>query len=267
MPEVSCQAIETDVFALSIFPSSTDSTGDQQELQWYRWWLDQQLATLPSTFHGSLPESAGTQQPAFTARFVRVFVEAARSFEAQSQPSIDHTIEHLIAKKFLQPVSGGNDMHLHRNLVFAMLGWQTMLYRPSFGTSPPQQLSIVDDFEGCQNQCFLAFKQDLSSAKRPLKDFLLGFGLLIPPKNTCISEDTEERQAFESIMTVEPEVLNADVLDSIAHINISWIDTLALHLEFNKATNTVFLFRYPSFCVANVTGDSSNESVKGVIHR
>lgn len=267
MTEVSHQAIETDISALSIFPSFTDSTRDQPELQWYRWWLDQQLATLPSTFRGCLPESASTPQPAFTARFVRVFVEAAKSFEAQSEPSIDHTIEHLMTENFLQPVSGEYDMHLHRILVFAMLGWQTMLYRPSFGTSPPQQLAIVDDFEGCQNQCFLAFKQDLSSTKRPLRDFLLGFGLLIPPKNTCISEDTEERQAFESIVTVEPEELNADVLDSIAHVNISWVDTLSLHLEFNKATNTLFLFRYPSFCAANITGDSSNKSVKGVIHR
>ncbi|KAL9118083.1 MAG: hypothetical protein Q9187_005376, partial [Circinaria calcarea] len=246
--------METGISALSIFPSYTDSSQDRQELQWYRWWLDQQLATLPSTFYSCLPKTARTPQPEFTARFVKVFVEAAKSFQTQSEPSIDHTVDHLVAEKLLQPISGGNDMHLNRSLVFAILGWQTMLYRPSFGTSPPQQLTIIDDFEGCQNQCFLAFKQDLSSARRPLKDFLLGFGLLIPPKNTCISEDPEERQAFESIATVEPEGLNADV------------DTLALHLEFNKATNTLFLFRYPSFCTANLMKDSINESFNSVIH-
>ena len=141
-----------------------------------------------------------------------------------------------------------------------------MLYQPSFHTSPPELLSVVDDFDGYQGQAFIAFKQKAVSAKNSLDDFLIGFGLVIPPKNTCISEDTEEKQAFEAASIVEPHELNAYVLESIAHIKIKWIDSMAAHLEYNKAINTLYVFRYPSFCAANVPVSSKETVARSVIY-
>ena len=142
-----------------------------------------------------------------------------------------------------------------------------MLFQPSFGISPPQRLSVVNDFDGCQGQAFVAFKQDTSEAKRRLDDFLMGFGLLIPPRNTCVSEDIEEKKAFDSIFTVEPGEFNGFVLDSIAHVQIRWTDSLAVHLEYHKATNTLYLFRYPSFCAASLPRLSKDSPSESVIHR
>lgn len=50
--------------------------------------------------------------------------------------------------------------------------------------------------------------------------FPYGLWVVDPPRNTCISEDTEEKQAFDSILTVEPGEFNNFVLETIAHIDI-----------------------------------------------
>ncbi len=257
-------AIAIDPSVLSIFPSIRDSGRNLTDLQWYRWWLDQQLASLPRTVYALLPESSESD----SSRITRLFVDVAAFLGAQAEPSIDHIIDELVLRgKLLNQLLDEESLNTCRGLVFAILGWQTMLFQPSFGTCPSQQLSVVDDFDGYQGQAFLAFKQNTSEAKRRLDDFLMGFGLLIPPRNTCISEDTEERQAFDSIFTVEPAEFNGFVLESIAHIQIKWTDCLAVHLEYHKATNTLYLFRYPSFCAANLPSLVKDSYVEGVIHR
>lgn len=248
---------------MSIFPSIGESGRDLVDLQWYRWWLNQQLASLPKTVYTLLPQSLGSE----SSRITKLFIDVAEVLEAQAEPSIDRIIDELVLSKLLNQISDEKSLNICRGLVFAILGWQTMLFQPSFGTCPPQQLSVVDDFDGYQGQAFLAFKQDTSEAKRRLNDFLMGFGLLIPPRNTCISEDTEERQAFDSIFTVEPGEFNGFVLESIAHIEIRWTDCLSVHLEYHKATNTLYLFRYPSFCAANLPKLVKDSLVQGVIHR
>ena len=201
------------------------------------------------------------------SRIARLFLEVATTLKSQAEPSIDHVIDELVANKFLSQISDEDSLNTCRGIVFAILGWQTMLFQPSFGTCPPQQLSVVDDFDGHQGQAFMAFKQDTSEAKRRLDDFLMGFGLLIPPRNTCISEDIEEKQAFDSIFAVEPEQFNGFVLNSIAHIQIRWTDCLAVHLEYHKATNMLYLFRYPSFCAASLPALLKGNSVGSVMHR
>lgn len=142
-----------------------------------------------------------------------------------------------------------------------------MLYLPSFGTSPIEQFSVIDEFDGYHGQAFLAFKQTISSAKRPLDEFLMGFGIMIPPRNACISEDIEEKEAFATTSTVEPRELNVFVLGTIAHVEVTWVDTLSIHMEYNKALNTLYLFRYPSFCAANIPQTYDDHSTKGIIHR
>ena len=257
---------ETDDLVLSIFPSVEESEHDPVDLQWYRWWLNQQFASLPTTVYSLLPDLPGTSVSDYS-RIAKLFIDVAAILKTHSEPSIDHIIDELALNKSLIQIEDEDSLSTCRGLVFAILGWQTMLFQPSFGTCPPQQLSVVDDFDGHQGQAFMAFKQGTSEAKRRLDDFLMGFGLLIPPRNTCISEDIEERQAFDSIFTVEPEQLNGFVLNTIAHIHIRWTDCLAVHLEYHKATNTLYLFRYPSFCAASLPVLLKGESIDSVIHR
>jgi hypothetical protein len=83
---------------------------------------------------------------------------------------------------------------------------------------------------------------------------------MLPSKNLCISDDPEDCLAFEKTAIVGPDEFNAALLNSFAHINIKWVDTLAPHLEFDKVTNTLFLFRYPSFCHASLPPEGKSIS-------
>ena len=111
----------------------------------------------------------------------------------------------------------------------------------------------------------MTLKQDQSTVKRSLPEFLVGFGLMLPRENLCISDDPEECLAFERVSITSPDMFNAALLQSLARINFKWVDVMAPHLEFDKATNTVFLFRYPSFCMANIP-PQRDSNVRGVIH-
>jgi hypothetical protein len=121
------------------------------------------------------------------------------------------------------------------------------------GTCPLKLLAITDVMDGYNGQVFMKFKQDQSTIKRPLCDFLLGFGLMLPKENICISEDPEDCQAYEKVDIVRPEELNAFLLHQLAKIEIEWVNVMAPHLEFDKATNKLYLFQHPSFCWANAS--------------
>lgn len=207
---------------LSIFPSSANIT----YLQWYDRWLHAQLENVP---------------PSIIKRdtsFPTVFLKIANS--AKTAASIDGIAMNLLGLDLLKVQDGDDETQMTRTLVFAVLGWQTMLYKPAFGVCPPQQLAIADILNGYTGQAFMTLKQDQSRINSCLPDFLLGFGLM------------QDRQAFEKIAIVSPGGFNAALLQSVARINIKWVDVMAPHLEFDKATNTLFLFRYPSFCMANI---------------
>lgn len=211
-------------------------------LPWYDSWLDKQIECLPS------PISERLRSP------LEIFQATAKFCKPET--SIDDMANHLLALDLIE-TNGTEDQgrNIARSIAFAMLGWQTMLYQPAFGTCPPQQMAIEDVLDGYTGQAYMTLKQDQSRLKSSLAEFLLGFGLMLPSENLCINDDPEDCLAFEKVAIVGPEEFNAALLKSFAHISIKWVDTLAPHMEFDKATNTLFLFRYPSFCMASLPGE------------
>jgi hypothetical protein len=167
--------------------------------------------------------------------------------------SIDDMASHLLRRELVKSRKDQDERLAARSIAFAILGWQTMLYQPALGTCPLQLLAIADVMDGYNGQAFMKFRQDQSTIKRPLSDFLLGFGLMLPKENICVSEDPEDCQAYEKVDIVRPEELNASLLHQLARIEIEWVDVMAPHLEFDKATNKLYLFRHPSFCLVNVS--------------
>jgi hypothetical protein len=216
-------------------------------------WFDKQLKSLPS------PISERLRSP------LEIF-QAVANF-CKSETSIHDVANHLLALDLIE-TNGSEDegRHIAKSITFAILGWQTMLYRPAFGTCPPQQLAIEDVLDGYTGQAYMTLKQDQSRIKSCLADFLLGFGLMLPSENLCVSDDPEDCLAFEKVAIVGPDEFNAALLKSFAHISIKWVDTLAPHLEFDKATNTLFLFRYPSFCMANLP-EEGKSSAHNLLYR
>lgn len=221
-------------------------------MEWYPRWLETQIKALPpwiSECIQSLPE---------------VVKEVALSTGPGT--SIDDMASHLLRHELIRPRKDQDERLVARSIAFAVLGWQTMLYQPALGTCPLQLLAIADVMDGYNGQAFMKFKQDQSTTKRPLCDFLLGFGLMLPKENICISEDPEDCQAYEKVDIVRPEELNAFLLRQLAKIEIEWVDVMAPHLEFDKATNKLYLFRHPSFCCANASLPEES-SVRNMIYK
>lgn len=209
-------------------------------LPWYDTWLAEQWKDAEQTLGIKIGDPIASAVSSKTRRL------------ASAGSSID-----IIANTIIQLnlIPGPPDVITQQRvtqIVFAVVGWQTMLYQPSFGTCPSHQFAIADTLDGYTGQAFMTLKQDYSRVNRALPDFLLGFGLMLPRENLCISDDPEDLQAFEKVVFVNPEELNAALLITLAHVTIKWVDVLSPHLEFDQATTTLFLFRYPSFCKANL---------------
>jgi hypothetical protein len=208
-------------------------------IDWYPKWLETQFEAIPPWITDcvqSLPE---------------IFKEVA--LQTSPGTSIDDLASHLLRWELVKSRKDQDERLIARLIAFAILGWQTMLFQPALGTCPLQLMALADVMDGYTGQAFMKFKQDHSTIKRPLSDFLLGFGLMLPKENICVSEDTEDLQAYEKIDIVRPEEINVSLLHRFAGIDIEWVDVMAPHLEFDKATNKLYIFRHPSFCMANLS--------------
>ncbi|KAL8993730.1 MAG: hypothetical protein Q9169_006127 [Polycauliona sp. 2 TL-2023] len=250
---------------LSVFPSpSLYPVTCNQCLDWYTIWLVNQLKTIPtSTLSVVVGHDATATQ--WTLPLAKAFSEIAQCAKTAQSPSIDDITEHLVKKGVLE-VTTRKESHLEaRNFVFAVLGWQTMLYRPALGICPPQQLAVADEQDGYRGQAFMTLKQHHLSTKRPIHELLMGFGILLPPANYCTSTDLEERRAFDDLKTIGSDIFNAFLLDSIAHVKFKWVDVVSCHLEFDERTNTLFLFRFPSFCAVHHAATQTEKKEPSVI--
>jgi hypothetical protein len=103
-------------------------------------------------------------------------------------------------------------------------------------------------------QAALTLRQDSFACRKALPLHLMGFGVLLPsPLYWAYDIDEEKQHSLTSITTVSPATLNAHLLASInSSFTFRWIGILSHHLEFNSRERMLNLFRFPSFCFANM---------------
>lgn len=111
------------------------------DMSWYCPWLAEQIANLPDSLRSLLNSERDSESLidlTFQSKLYRIFMGVSEFIRQDSNPSIDQVIENLIEKHLLNPSDEASELSLeHCLLVFAILGWQSMLYLPSFGTCPP----------------------------------------------------------------------------------------------------------------------------------
>ncbi|PLB46257.1 hypothetical protein P170DRAFT_479172 [Aspergillus steynii IBT 23096] len=223
---------------------------------WYGVWLAEQFKQLPTRcfdiFH--INQDTGDEDAHWKV-FLVAFSTVAECIVASPSVTIDEIIAQLYDKGLMAedvPVEQSQDyLHLVRYLVFCALGWQTMLFTPApLGSlSQPVYHLAMDEREGCCEYTHMSLRQDTRACEREsLSEFLMGFGLLLPPKNLCLNDNQEVQRAFNQQLEVDAKTFNAYNLTSIAGLRIKWVDALACHLELNSTTKEISLFRFPSFC-------------------
>ena len=105
--------------------------------------------------------------------------------------------------------------------------------------------------------------QDQSCCSKLLQQLVMGFGILLPSPqySTCDAEDGN-KTAFQLLSTTSPASLNAYILSTISGITFEWTDALAHHLELDTSERVPYLYRFPSFCLANMC-NTADEKVGG----
>jgi hypothetical protein len=186
----------------------------------------------------STPE--GIDSVLSVGRIVEISTEVAHVLRSKHDVSLGGKhglIQHLIQASFLSCQC----LELHdlaaRQLLFALLGWMTMLYSPEINFSSPT-FEIGSDGA----TCFTKTIQTTAQGNRRLTALLSGFGKVLPWKE----EAPAVSQLGDSALLVSS--LNAITLLKVGNIKIKWIFSLSAHLDFDEKERELSMFCLPSFC-------------------
>ncbi|KAI1479742.1 hypothetical protein F4774DRAFT_380819 [Daldinia eschscholtzii] len=229
-------------------------------IPWYDWWLRTQIHQQPTELYSCIRGFSGESEDLPFEEIILVCSEASEIVINNADLSINDIAQRLSDAGSIT-ILGDRQLKSATDLVFSIIGWKTMLYRPDLLSCPPTEICIADETNGYRGGCHLCLKQFRLSESKHLPEFLLGFGLMLPPRNYNSLEDAEEAKAFNRLKSIKPSTSNAYILATIGGITISWTDCLACHLELDKNARVLYVFRYPSFCMASL-GDSG----RSVIH-
>ncbi|KAI0387827.1 hypothetical protein F5Y04DRAFT_286805 [Hypomontagnella monticulosa] len=218
---------------------------------WYPSWLDGKVADLPQDIKELINEDQGLTAEELLYPIFSV-IEKCLEKEQFDDVSIDEIIDHLIENQAItpDPESPGRSAR-HRQLVFAIIGWQTLLYQPAFNTCAPFQLAICEPGdEPDSKMVFDTYRVPIGLADRPLWVLLKGFGNLLPARSPETTRAASESSRAAVLWTpIYPREVNAYVLHNILRVRFRWVDSLALHLDYDKTSRTLSLFEFPSVCV------------------
>jgi hypothetical protein len=230
-----------DPLPVSVLSSTSDG------LSWYHPWLRGQLEDLPNTVKQL---RVGDETLLEDNCFERIFASVATFVQGNEGVTIDDVVEHLRQPQVFD--TAPQSYNAQRLLVFTILGWQSMLYRPAFNTCSLDELAVHDyDAHLKSGLVFDTHKVSVELSDRPLFVVLKAFGNLLPapsPKSTQLA--SENSKAAATWLALDPAETNAYLLQTLLHVRIQWVDCLSMHLDYNKSERTLSLFMYPSFCLA-----------------
>lgn len=138
-------------------------------------------------------------------------------------------------------------------VVFAALGWLTMLYE---AVSHPKadNLEVTKtstSSSGYRNPLvtkrYSSYKQGFDYIDSPFHSLLGRFGDLIPEAGGFQTHQPGS-QLIRSSEVIMVQSVCFNTLQQIAELKIEWVTSLALHLELDSGKRTLKLFQSPSFC-------------------
>lgn len=239
-------------------------TEDPVDLDWYAPWVASHRTKLPPAVLALLGGGSRTVDDGFRA----VWEAVQKIALTERGATIDEVVEQLDTAGVLDQGgcstnSGAGDAT--RQLVFAFLGWQSMVYVPELNSHPLGTLAIRHDANAPESG--LVFDRYVTSsedmADRPLWVLLKSFGNLLPAHPQDVAVRAADVAAFEAVQTAAswaplyPDQFNAYMLRTLLRVRFRWVDTLALHLDYDKSTRTLSLFAFPSMCVAHLRARES----------
>ena len=262
-PQVDLPWVDSSI--LSIFRSEHEKEGRNEphvsgpymvsfDLGWYRTWLAEQISEIPDYLQELLTESnpPKTNSLALDSPLYQIFMAIHEYVCKTENPSIDKIVESLVNGPASKCLAQPQNRPALRHLVFAILGWQSMLYRPSFNTCPLSELAIHEEVDQPNSKLiFDTFKLPAYLSDRPVWILLKGYGNLLPARSPDSAKlASEVGRSASTWNALSPPEMNAHLFQTLLNVEIRWVDTLAWHLDFDKSSRTLSIFRYPSLCLA-----------------
>ncbi|KAJ6447146.1 hypothetical protein O9K51_01921 [Purpureocillium lavendulum] len=225
------------------------SSNPAADMTWYIPWLSCQLANLPQCLREFRFVKGNVPVTALSLVDMASFI--AESVVLDQGCSIDELILSLHERGGYFDQGDNATDAAHRLLVFAALGWTSMLYQPAFNVCSLNEFAIHQDAtQPDSGLVFHNYKLPADFADRPLHALLRGFGNLLPaPPQVASPGGANMVRSAASWTALYPTELNAHILHEILGVHFRWVDSLALHLDYDKSTHTLSLFAFPSQCV------------------
>jgi hypothetical protein len=147
---------------------------------------------------------------------------------------IDELAGALPSPNFAQ--AGPDQRDLPRQLIFALLGWTSMLYTPA--SKPTDRFFCIKIPVALTS--FTTVEQSVDLARRPIKILFRALDVWLP-FNLSSGEDSDTAPSLEASQ------LQYSALGHVSNISLRWVDSLESHLRFDATLKQLMIFRYPSF--------------------
>lgn len=143
--------------------------------------------------------------------------------------------------------------------IFAILCWTSALLKPVLGSesgsSDAETIRLGAGHSHCSTAENTNRKYICKDLRRPVSKMFYAF--------RHQTQDSEEAsQQSSGIATLEggrggddvlyEASLNYFSLYTVGRLRVKWVNTLTEHLAYNRSRREISIFRFPSFCVANV---------------
>lgn len=238
----------------------------QPNIDFYFWYLQAQLRKIRPLFEEIISfqntSGAGSLDPFFEALIVlwHHAQEDHFSLETAGEKLRSSGIISTCDEESLQ-------LNMERQLAFFGLGLLSMLYQPKgdlgWFEADVFRVESSDPGNGHLYSPFSTSNLRHEGTARPFCDFLLGFGQNFIPKVPRDHNTNPNNPA--NIPRLHAAEFNAYIFQS-CEIKIAWVEIFNAHLDFDDQTSTLYMFKFPGFCMLNMPGNRK-KSVGDVLSR
>ena len=178
-------------------------------------------------------------------RLIWLNCEVVRKLRGNNGVSIFRIVQSLQQDSVILSTDRPDDLSRMKNMIFSIIGWLSHLYVP-IQKAPPGNPTFRIDPQSARYPGRTAVSTD--KAQRPVDELLRGFGETLPRRDSRLGNENERSSSKMALLKFHVSNLNAATLNSLAGIELVWIDSISAHLYFDPTIPALYLFIAPSFC-------------------
>ena len=221
--------------------------------QWYLRYLRHRLKGVPKVLLCLITPDIGVRQsppPEIHPKVLVFLATVAELLKSENQLTLNEILEKLEDQGIL--LAGVQLKNQAIQLIFIIVGLLTFFYDPVLDPEDGV-LQILGPEKArarvSRNDTWVSYSQDMSHVNQPIVTLLRQFGGVKGPIPWTVFKDVDVTSSLKS--PLDPLIssnLSYFTLKRVAKIDIEWVGSVCLHLEFNMRRKMLKLFRFPSLC-------------------